>query len=82
MSNIKGNELVSFFESLGCNTRISSEQHTSMWSVYTGDFFVVPTDNESIDDSCLNHITWQLGITNEAFKEMWNQFKSYNKQDR
>lgn len=76
MSNIKGNDLVVFFETLGCNTRISSEQHTSMWSVYTGDFFVVPSSDELIDAKCMNNIIWQLGVSREAFDSMWNEYKS------
>lgn len=82
MTNIKGNELIHFFENLGCNTRESSRMHTSMWSIYTGDFFVVPSNNEPIDKRCLEHIILQLGITRESFNDMWNQFKSSGLQGR
>lgn len=76
---VSGEELVHFFEAVGCNLRHEVGEHSVMWSVFTGDFFVVPTyDNELLDKGTLEHLIWQVGLTEQAFFDMWKEYISKN----
>lgn len=77
MPEIYGEDLEKLIESLGCNKRNQIGSHSVYWSIYTGDFFVVPIyKNERLDSRTFEHIVWNLGTTEEGFWTMWNQFKS------
>ena len=73
MRNVYGEQLIKFLESIGCNKRGQIGEHVTMWSVFTGHFFIVPIYSEVLDELTLKHIIWQLGLTESGFLNMWEQ---------
>lgn len=77
LKNITGDKLIDFFEYIGCNVRNNTQNNAVLWSINTGDFFVVPKyNNELIDNYTLTYILDYIGIAQEVFFEMWNQYNN------
>ncbi len=72
---IKGEKLIDFLGTLGCNTREKVGQHVSVWSVYTGDFLIVPVYEKPLSEFALKYIIWHLGVTDMAFMKMWEDYR-------
>lgn len=76
IDNLFGTDLIRFIESTGCNSRYQLGMHKVMWSIFTGDFFIIPVyDNEYLDRATIKYITLQMGITDEAFSNMLSEYK-------
>jgi hypothetical protein len=79
IQNINGTDLVQFVESIGCNKRYEFHDYNVIWSIFTGSFFVIPSyPNETLHPSTLKFIISELGITEEAFYNMWSEFLQKN----
>lgn len=76
LPDVHGEKIVSFLETQGCNIRDQIGEHMTMWSVYTGDFFVVPLYEEPLNSLTLKHIIWHLGLTEDAFLDMWGNYNN------
>lgn len=75
-TKINGERLIEFSEHIGCNKRYEFNNNSVLWSIVTGNFFVIPNyPNEDLDSTTVKYIISEIGISEKDFFNLW---KDYN----